>query len=173
MLIDLELDNDSNFGSETRAVCLGKALLGSMARVTKVVKLDGLAKVWESDFSLRQRASKGRSLMISTIPGISQVLGNVKNVAANVATLKPLVGMMSAQGIVDTPSVDMLAPVCAEFLELANYPNKDDLQTIAHQDAWGIKRCLTLCRRKWSKTETPKDSGFHLQALLYRMSYVT
>ena len=45
MLIDLELDNDSNFGSETRAVCLGKALLGSMARVTKVVKLDGLAKV--------------------------------------------------------------------------------------------------------------------------------
>ena len=125
--------------------------------VRRVVNLDGLAETWEAIYELRKRAASGHSLLVSTVPGLPQVLGNIKNVAANAAVLKPLVQMMGEQGIINTPSLELLDPVCQKFLQLANYPKEDDVVALAHQDAWGLKRCLTLCRRKFIKAEVPKD----------------
>ena len=119
--------------------------------------LKGLPEVWEVDRDLRRRVSRGYCMMVSTTKGVVQVLGNVKNVSANAEVLLPVVEIMARNGVLETPSVEDLSDVCEAFLTLANYPDMPNVATAAHQDAWGIKRCLTLCRRKWSKSEKPKD----------------
>ncbi|CAE7808331.1 unnamed protein product [Symbiodinium microadriaticum] len=95
--------------------------------------------------------------MVSTVKDVSQVLGNIKNVAENYDVLFPLVQRMSACGRVDTPAVDDITPLVVEFYSETGFPDTANLEALAHQDAWGIKRCLTLVRRKWSRAETPKD----------------
>ena len=122
-----------------------------------MVDFSKVPKEWESNATLRKRAMKGRRLMVSTVKDVSQVLGNIKNVAENYDVLFPLVQRMSACGRVDTPAVDDITPLVVEFYSETGFPDTANLEALAHQDAWGIKRCLTLVRRKWSRAETPKD----------------
>ena len=95
--------------------------------------------------------------MVSAVKGVSHVLGNIKNAAENRDVLLPLVRCMAQMGRVDTPSIEVLSPLVIEFYSLAGYPDPAGLEAVAHQDAWGIKRCLTLLRRKWSRNEVPKE----------------
>ena len=122
-----------------------------------MVNFSRVPQQWDDEAILRRRASKGRTLMVSAVKGVSHVLGNIKNVAENQNVLLPLVTCMSQWGRVDTPSIEVLTPLVIEFYSLAGYPDPTGLEAVAHQDAWGIKRCLTLLRRKWSRAETPKD----------------
>lgn len=125
----------------------------------RMVNFSRVPQEWDDVAALRRRASKGRTLMVSATKGISHVLGNIKNVAENRDVLLPLVRCMCSAGRVDTPSLELLTPLVIEFYSLAGYPDPSELEAVAHQDAWGIKRCLTLLRRKWSRSETPKDVG--------------
>ena len=136
---------------------LESVLVSTMGREAVQAILKGLPELWDDDRCLRRRVGKGYCMMVSTTKGVRQVLGNLKNVSANADVLEPVVKLMAANGVVDTPPVEDLSDVCEAFLRLANYPDEANITTAAHQDAWGIKRCLTLCRRKWSKPETPKD----------------
>ena len=123
-----------------------------------MLDFSNIAEEWEAQAPLRRRASKGKSLMVSTVKEVPQVLGNTKNVAENSDVLMPLIKRMAAAGILETPSVETLSPMVLEFYALAGYPDPAGAPALAHQDAWGIKRCLTLVRRKWSRQEMPKDS---------------
>ena len=116
-----------------------------------------IAEEWDAQPLLRRRAAKGKALLVSTLKDVPQVLGNIKNMAENSDVLKPIVLRMSAEGILDTPSVETLTAVVLEFYSLAGYPDPLGAHALAHQDAWGMKRCLTLLRRKWSRQEIPKD----------------
>ena len=129
-----------------------------------MVDFSKISEEWEAQATLRRRASKGKSLMVSTLRDVPQVLGNIKNVAENHEVLLPLVKRMSAAGALDTPAVETLAGFVLEFYSLAGYPDPVRAHALAHQDAWGIKRCLTLLRRKWSRQEMPKDS-WQVQAI--------
>ena len=122
-----------------------------------MVDFSKIPQTWDDISALRRRAQKGRSMMVSTTQGISQVLGNIKNVSENHEILRPLVLEMSKNGVVETPPVEKLSQLVVEFYSLAGYPDPGNIEALAHQDAWGIKRCLSLVRRKWSRAETPKD----------------
>ena len=131
--------------------------------VTPIVNFSSLPDTWENMPGLRRRVVKGRPLLVSTTPGCKQVLGNVKNLAANYEVLKPVLQCMAKSGVVDTPSVDVMGPLVLELFGNAGYPNPGAAEDMAHQEAWAIKRCLTLARRKWSRPggpEIPKDPGF-------------
>ena len=123
-----------------------------------MVDFSGVPEAWDGEPLLRRRAAKGQSLMVSTVRDVPQVLGNIKNVAANYDVLAPLVTKMAVAGVIETPSLEVLTPLVIEFYSLAGYPDPVGVHALAHQDAWGLKRCLTLLRRKWSRGEVPKDS---------------
>lgn len=112
-----------------------------------MVDFSKVPQAWDDIATLRRRAQKGRSLMVSTTRGVNQVLGNIKNVAENHEILRPLVACMSKCGVVDTPPVEKLSELVAEFYGLAGFPEPAGIEALAHQDAWGIKRCLSLLRR--------------------------
>ena len=104
--------------------------------------LKGLPEVWDDDRCLRRHVGKGYCMMVSTTKGVRQVFGNLKNVSAKADVLEPVVKLMAANGVADTPPVEDLSDVCEAFLRLANYPDEANITTAAHQDTWGIKRCL-------------------------------
>lgn len=131
-----------------------------------MVDFSKVPKQWDSIATLRKRAIKGRRLMVSTVKDVSQVLGNIKNVAENFEVLLPLVECMSKCGRVDSPSVDDITPLVVEFYSEAGFPDTANLEALAHQDSWGIKRCLTLLRRKWSRGESPKDCSSALKGVI-------
>lgn len=128
-----------------------------------MVNFSSVPDAWENTPCLRRRVVKGKRLMLSTTPEISQVLGNVKNLAANNEVLKPVLACMVKCGVVKTPSVEVLAPLVLDLFGNAGYPNTAAAEDMAHQEAWGIKRCLNFARRKWSRPggpEIPKDPDF-------------
>ena len=122
-----------------------------------MVNFSKIPEQWDAVPSLRRRAAKGRSLLVSATTGIKQILGNVKNIAENYEVLKPIVETMTNVGNIETPGIDTLSPLLLEFYGLASYPSPEEAAGLAHQDAWGVKRCLTLLRRKWARQEIPKD----------------
>ena len=116
-----------------------------------------LPEQWDAVPNLRRRAAKGRSLLVSAVKDMNQILGNIKNVAENSDVLRPIVETMTSAGNLETPSIEVLSPLILEFYGLASHPSPEQAAALAHQDAWGVKRCLTLLRRKWSRQEMPKD----------------
>ena len=84
-----------------------------------MLDFSNIAEEWEAQAPLRRRASKGKSLMVSTVKDVPQVLGNIKNVAENSDVLMPLIKRMAAAGILETPSVETLGPMVLEFYALA------------------------------------------------------
>ena len=161
----LELACEASAATAIWLLVLSRRADETMGRPEMQALLAALPELWEQNRDLRRRVARGYCMMVSTTKGVVQVLGNVKNVSANVDVLKPLVEIMAENGMVDTPAVEDLSDVCEAFLKLANYPDLNNVATAAHQDAWGMKRCLTLCRRKWSKSETPKDWWSVIEAL--------
>ncbi|CAE7197320.1 hypothetical protein AK812_SmicGene350 [Symbiodinium microadriaticum] len=133
-----------------------------------MVNFSRVPQQWDDVAALRRRASRGRTLMVSAVKGVSHVLGNIKNAAENRDVLLPLVRCMAQMGRVDTPSIEVLSPLVIEFYSLAGYPDPAGLEAVAHQDAWGIKRCLTLLRRKWSRNE---DSRAKELVKLYDLAF--
>lgn len=128
-----------------------------------MVNFSKVPGAWEDNAAVRRRVVKGKRLMLSTTPGIPQVLGNVKNLAANYDILKPILECMVKCGVVSTPSLETLSPLILELFGNAGYPNPAGAEDMAHQEAWGIKRCLNLARRKWSRPggpEIPKEPDF-------------
>jgi len=110
---------------------------------------------WEAQRDLRQRCSKGLSLMVN-VKGKGPVIGSLANITANHAVLASITGRMAMNGVIKTPPVDQLSALVFNFYVLANFPEMTTAATLAHQDAWAIKRCMTTLRRKWQRNETPR-----------------
>ncbi len=110
---------------------------------------------WESQRDLRQRCCKGLSLMVN-VKGKGPVMGTLANITANHTVLAAITGRMAQNGVIKTPPVDSLSALVFDFYVLANFPDTATAATLAHQDAWAIKRCLTTLRRKWQRHETPR-----------------
>ncbi|CAE7683038.1 unnamed protein product [Symbiodinium sp. CCMP2592] len=125
--------------------------------VKRVADLTTLAEKLEAIRCLRSQAAKGQCLMKSTVMGCLQCLGNLKDCSENHLVLRTVLDLMRCSRTIDSPSVDVIIPCCTTFFELSNYPDKDMIPAMAVRDAWGIKRSLTTLRRKWVRSEKPKD----------------
>ena len=130
-----------------------------MTVIRRVATLATVPMEWEGNGALAARARAGMSLMTPTVPGLRHCLGSLKDCADNYAVLKPILQGMLASLTVDTPSVDLLGAKVKLFLQLSNYPDPAGINTVAHRDAWSIKRSLSTLKRKWSRQEMPKDCG--------------
>ena len=122
----------------------------AMMAIRRLATLATTPVEWES-------AAAGYSMMASTVPGVNSCLGNLRDCSANYAVLLPVLNSMVAAITIETPGIDLLSEKCKVFLELSNYPCQGNILGVAHRDAWGIKRCLTTLKRKWTRLEVPKD----------------
>ena len=112
---------------------------------------------WEAQRDLRQRCSKGGGLMINAKGKPGAIQGTLANVAANASVLAPITGRMAQNGVIKAPSVEVLTALVFDFYVAANFPKLEIAPSLAHQDAWAIKRCLTTLRRKWQRRESPRE----------------
>lgn len=112
---------------------------------------------WEAQRDLRQRCANGGALMVNP-RGQGGVLGNLASAKANVAVLSAITGRMAAHGILKAAPVDVYSNMVLDFYVAANYPKMSLAPSLAHQDAWGIKRCLSFLRRKWMRNEVCRDA---------------
>ncbi|CAE7621699.1 unnamed protein product [Symbiodinium sp. CCMP2592] len=122
----------------------------------RVADLTDLPAQWESIRKLRAQAARGYSLFASTIQGQRGCLGSLKDCGANHEALKVILVLMVKSRTVETPAVDDLSEKVRAFFEEVNYPDKNSLAAVAHQDAWSAKRCLTTLKRKWIRHEDEK-----------------
>ena len=112
---------------------------------------------WELQRDLRLRCAKGGALMISAKGKPGAVQGTLANIAANASVLAPITGRMAQNGVIKTPPVEVLTSLVFDFYVNCNFPKLEAAPSLAHQDAWAIKRCMTTLRRKWQRREFPRE----------------
>ena len=124
--------------------------------------LMGVDQVWEGQRDLRSRCAQGGCLMLNPT-GTGPVLASLKSIKANVEILAVITQRMAQHGRIASAGVDALSSVVLDFYVAANFPMDALAPSLAHQDAWGIKRCLTFLRRKWGRREVARDTFSRLR----------
>ena len=132
--------------------------------------LQGLWEEWEKDRQIKDLARAGRCLMSGLrrkLDNQEVVVGTLKCAALNVPILSTVVSRMATNGILKNPPLGRLYCEFLSFHQQWNPRPGQELPPIAHADAWGAKRLLTFLKRKWSRTEMPRDPylQFKLQSL--------
>lgn len=78
-------------------------------------------------------------------------------VVVNAELLTHYVARMEAVGCLKTPSIEALSVETLRFHQLAHNPhNAEQVELVAHTDAWSLRRMLTFLRRKWQRQERPR-----------------
>ena len=98
-----------------------------------MVNFSKIPEQWDAVPSLRRRAAKGRSLLVSATTGIKQILGNVKNIAENYEVLKPIVETMTNVGNIETPASTLFRLCSWSFMVWLAIPRQ------RKRPAWRIK----------------------------------
>ena len=123
--------------------------------------LDGVYEVWEENRVLRQRARSGRSIMVGVRrkSDLQEVcLGTLKCASLKAFMCQGIVSRMAESGILKNPPLGRLYSELVKFQQQNGSEVGHSLLALAHVDAWGLKRVLTILRRKWARGEQPRDS---------------
>ena len=122
--------------------------------------LQGVWEDWESIRALRQRAAVGRSLMLGVrrkTDSAEVCVGTLKCAQLNCELVRMLSRRMAKHGVIKNPRLGRLYHEFVSFHQ-QNGPLVGDAVLVAsHADAWGLKRLLTLMRRKFARDEYPRD----------------
>ena len=125
--------------------------------------LQGVWEDWELLRPLRQRAAVGRSLLVGVrrkTDSAEVVVGTLKCAQLNCEMVRRLTLRMAKHGVIKNPPLGRLYHEFVSFHQQNGPLTGDDVLVASHADAWGLKRILTLMRRKWSRDEMPRDPCF-------------
>ena len=131
---------------------------------------EGLYQQWESLRPLRQRALQGRAIMVGVrrkSDSAEVCVGTLKCAKLNADMVRMVTLCMAKNCKIKNP------PLCRLYAEFVNFHQQNgsltgsDILSVAHSDAWGLKRILTLMRRKWSRVEMPRESWFSIGEHVY------
>ena len=121
----------------------------------------GIYEEWESVRELRQRAHSGRSIMLGVRRKVDLqevCLGTLRCASLNYDILRIVLKRMALNGILANPPLGRLYSEFLGFHQQNSTLDGNAVASIAHSDAWAMKRLLTFMRRKWSRTEMPRDT---------------
>ena len=133
--------------------------------------LGKLPDVWDQNRHFRNRSLAGqtltRGLFLPSRGKKEVVCGSLECCSLNSDLLRTVVRLMADHGCIFTPPVYLLQGACLEFHSNAGFPDANALGAAGDHDGWGIRKMLTFLRRKWSKTEMPRETWINSRVFLY------
>ena len=88
-------------------------------------------------------------------------VGTLKCAARNSWIVKTVTGRMAKEGVVKCPPLGRLFAEMLSFHQQNGPLTDQNILAVAHSDAWGLKRIMSFCRRKWVRDETPRVAWLH------------
>ena len=124
----------------------------------------GIYEEWEKEKGLRQLALKGQGIMQGVRRKVDQVevcVGTLRCAARNSFIIKTVTQRMVQHGVVKCPPLGRLFGQMLAFHQQNGPLTDQNILAVAHSDAWGLKRLMSFCRRKWARDETPRVACLH------------
>ena len=116
---------------------------------------------WEQRRHFRARSLRGRSLLQGVfLPSDAKkevIVSSLECCQLNAEVLSTVLRLMGDNACIFVPPMPLLSAVTLEFHSHSGFPCADSLASTAYSDSKGLKRMLSLLRRKWRREEYPRE----------------